>query len=31
VIVDVDFDMKFTYVLGGWERLDNDATILDDS
>jgi hypothetical protein len=24
----VDFDLKFTYVLAGWERLAHDALIL---
>ncbi|XP_071681450.1 uncharacterized protein [Lolium perenne] len=31
VFADVDFDMKFTYVLAGWEGSTHDATILVDS
>ena len=30
VLVTVDFDMKFTYVLAGWEGSTHDATILAD-
>jgi hypothetical protein len=31
VLVDVDFDLKFTYVLAGWEGSAHDATILADA
>jgi hypothetical protein len=31
VLADVDFDLKFTYVLAGWEGLAHDASILNDS
>ena len=31
VLVAVDFDLKFTYVLAGWEGSAHDATILADS
>jgi hypothetical protein len=27
----MDFDLKFIYVLDGWEGSDHDATILNDS
>jgi hypothetical protein len=30
VLADVDFDMRFTYVLAGWEGSTHDATILPD-
>jgi hypothetical protein len=28
MLVTVDFDMRFTYVLAGWEGSSHDATIL---
>jgi hypothetical protein len=31
VLAAVDFDLKFTYVLAGWEGLAHDASILNDS
>jgi hypothetical protein len=31
VLVAVDFDLKFTYVLAGWEESAHDACILNDS
>ena len=31
VLAVVDFDLKFTYVLAGWERSAHDANILSDS
>ena len=31
MLADVDFDMKFTYVLAGWEGSAHDATILTDA
>jgi hypothetical protein len=31
VLADVDFDLKFTYVLPGWEGSAHDASILNDS
>jgi hypothetical protein len=31
VLVAVDFDLKFTYVLAGWEESAHDASILNDS
>jgi hypothetical protein len=31
VLATVDFDLKFTYVLAGWEGSTHDATILADA